>query len=153
MYLSLPNPYFYAIRSIKIFLKVLNKVNSECLNKPRLFLTIELLPFAKLLELSAINHGLSERRIIFFLVVEVLPCSGCFINYIGVHFPVIELDNTIWCNTLSRMLGFLWHSFKWACQFGHFLQYMSEIKVLACSLDIDLNYMTTMLQLHPSLNH
>ena len=73
MYLSLPNPYFYAIRSIKIFLKVLNKVNSECLNKPRLFLTIELLPSAKLLELSAINHGLSERRIIFFLVVEVLP--------------------------------------------------------------------------------
>ena len=51
-----------------MFLKVLNKVNfriSESLQKPRLFLIIDLLPFAKLLELLAINHSSSKRRIIF----------------------------------------------------------------------------------------
>ena len=36
----------------------------------------------------------------------------------------------------------MWHSSKWGHQFGHFLQYTS---VLACSLDMELNYVTTML--------
>ena len=53
----------------------------------------------------------------------------------------------------SRMSGFLWHSFKWACQFGCFLQHTPWLEVLACSLDTDLNYVPAMLQLHPSLNH
>ena len=34
-----------------------------------------------------------------------------------------------------------------------FLQYMSSLEVLACSLDTNLNYKTTMLQLYPLLNH
>ena len=38
---------------------------SEGLQKPKLFLIIDLLPFAKLLEMLAINHSLSEKRIIF----------------------------------------------------------------------------------------
>ena len=37
----------------------------ECLHKSKLFLIIDLLPFAELLELLAINHSLSERMIIF----------------------------------------------------------------------------------------
>ena len=122
--------------------------------KPKLFLNIDLLPFAKLLELLAINDSSCERRIIsvLFLVVEVLPCSGCFITCTGAHFPAVELDNAIWFSILSRMSGFLWHSSKWACWFGHFLQYMSGLEVLACSLDINMNYVTTMIQLRLSLN-
>ena len=70
----------------------------------------------------------------------------------GVHFPAVELDNTIWLSTLSKMSCFLWHSSKWACQFGCFPQYMSGFEVLARSLDINLTYVT-MLQLHLTLNH
>ena len=32
-------------------------------------------------------------------------------------------------------------------------QYTSGLEVLACSLDNNFNYMTTMLQLRPSVNH
>ena len=71
----------------------------------------------------------------------------------GAHFPTIEFDNATWFGILSRMCGFLWHSSKWACQFGCFLQYMSGLEVLACSLDTNVNYVTTMLQLHLSLNY
>ena len=104
------------------------------------------------MELLAINHHSSEKRILV-PVAEVLPCSGCFITCMGAHFPAVELDNAIRFSTLSRMSGFLWHSSKWACQFGCFLYYMLRIKVLACSLDTNLDYVTTMLQLHPSSNH
>ena len=48
-----------------MFLRVLNEVKFERLYKPKLFLIIDLLPFAKLFELLAINHSSSERRIIF----------------------------------------------------------------------------------------
>ena len=65
-------------------------------------------------------------------VVKVLPCSGCFITCMGVHFPAVELDNTIWFSILLRMSGFLWHSSKWACQVGRFLQYMSGTEVERC---------------------
>ena len=72
-----------------MFLKVLNKVNIRMLIQP-LFLIIDLVPFAKFLELLAIDHSSSDRRIIFVprllkfchvLValqrawVHVLPCS------------------------------------------------------------------------------
>ena len=70
----------------------------------------------------------------------------------GAHFPAVEVDNAIRFSTLSRMSGFLWHSSKWARQFGHPLHCMSGIEMLACSLDINLNYVATMLKLHPSLN-
>ena len=42
-----------------MFLKVLNKVNFKVCTKPKLLLIIDLLPFAKLLKLFAINHCLS----------------------------------------------------------------------------------------------
>ena len=115
---------------------------------------ISLLPLAKLLELLAINHSLSERRFIF--VPQLLKLSHmfwCFITCMGVHFLTVELNNTMQFSTLSRMSEFLWHSSKWACQFGCFLQDTSGLEVLACSLNTDLNYVTTMLQLRPSLNH
>ena len=51
------------------------------------------------------------------------------------------------------MSGFLWHSSKWASQFGHFLQYTSGLEVLACSFDTNINYVTATLQLHLSLDH
>ena len=47
-----------------IFLKVLNKANIRALI-PKLFLIIDLFPFAKLLELLAIDHNSPEKRIIF----------------------------------------------------------------------------------------
>ena len=55
--------------------------------------------------------------------------------------------------TLSRVLGFLWHSFKWACRFGRFLQYTSGLEVFDTSFDADFNYVITMFQLRPFLNH
>ena len=72
----------------------------------------------------------------------------------AVHFPAVELDNAIRFSTFCRMSGFLLHSSKWDHRFGRFLQYMPELEVLACSLDIDPNYVTlAMPQLHPFLNH
>ena len=59
----------------------------------------------------------------------------------GAYFLAVELDNVIWFSTLST--SFL----------GRFLQYMLELEVLVCSLDTDVNYVTAMLQLHPSLKH
>ena len=86
------------------------------------------------MELLAINHSLSERRV-SSSINEVLPMFWLFCNLHGLHFPTIELDNMIRFSTLSRMSGFLWHSAKWASQFGGFLQYMSGLEVLACSFN------------------
>ena len=47
-----------------MFFNVLNMVISKGFQKPKL-LIIDLLPFAKLLELLAIDHSSSEKRIIF----------------------------------------------------------------------------------------
>ena len=71
----------------------------------------------------------------------------------GAHFPAVELDNAVWFSTFSRISEFLWHSSKWAHWFCHFLQYMSGLKVLECSLNTNLIYVTTMLQMYPPLNH
>ena len=75
---------------------IVNKVNFK------LFLIIDLLLFTKLLELLAINYSLSESRSTF---VEVHPCSSCFITYMGVHFPTVELDDTIQFSTLPGCQG------------------------------------------------
>ena len=64
----------------------------------------------------------------------------------GAHFPAAELNNAIRFSTLSRMSRFMRHSSKWTCRFGCFLQYTSGPEVLACSLNTDLNYVTTILQ-------
>ena len=56
----------------------------------------------------------------------------------GAHFPSEKLCNATRFSIVSRKSGFLWHSLKWACWFGHFLQYMSGIEVLACSIDTTL---------------
>ena len=109
------------------------------------------LMFAKLLELLAIDQFVWKEDHFRSSIDEVLPCSGCFITCMGAHFAAVELDNAIRFGILS-MSGFLWHSSKWACRFSRFLQYMSGLEVLACSLDTDINYVTTMLQLHLSLN-
>ena len=52
-----------------MLLKVLYKVNFRKLTQTYgiTYIITNLLPFAKPLELIAINHSLSERRIIFFL--------------------------------------------------------------------------------------
>ena len=71
----------------------------------------------------------------------------------GAHFPAVDLDNAIWLSSLPPFSGFLWHSSKCDLQFGSFLQYTPGLEVLACSLNTDLNYVTAMLQLLPSLNH
>ena len=76
-----------------------------------------------------------------------------FYNFHGCVLPAVEMDNAIRLNTLSRMSGLLWHGSKWVCQFGCFLQYVSGLEVLVCSLNSDVKYVTTILQLCPSLNH
>ena len=43
--------------------------------------------------------------------------------------------------------GFGWFWLVACCRFVRFLQYTSELALLACSLHTDLNYVTTMLQL------
>ena len=48
-----------------MFFNVLIKIDIRELYKPKLFLVIDLLPFAKLLELLAIDHSSSDRRAIF----------------------------------------------------------------------------------------
>ena len=48
-----------------MFFKVLNKVDIRAFIQTLIILTIDLLPFAKVLELVAIDHSSSERRIIF----------------------------------------------------------------------------------------
>ena len=48
-----------------MFLKVLNKVNIRALIQTYIVSYYRLTPICKLLELLAIDHGLSERRIIF----------------------------------------------------------------------------------------
>ena len=73
-----------------MFLKVLNKVNFRA-HKPKLFHIIDLLPFVKLLKLLAINHSLSERRII--CVPWLLKLSHVlffFITCMVVHFPELS---------------------------------------------------------------
>ena len=78
IYLSLPNLYYCTIRSMIMFLKVLDNIFespglSECLYNPKLFLIIYLLPFTKLLELLAIDHGWSEVSIIFVPLLLKFP--------------------------------------------------------------------------------
>ena len=49
---------------------------------------MDLLPFAKLLELLALDHSSSEKRMIF--APWWLKFSGCFITYMGAHFPQLN---------------------------------------------------------------
>ena len=57
----------------------------------------------------------------------------------GAYFSGVELDNVIRFTIVSTMPGLPWHSSKWACQFGHFLQYTARSEILTCSLNTDLN--------------
>ena len=55
-----------------------------------MFPIVDLLPFAKLLELLAIDHSSSERRIIF--VPRLLKFSHVLValTSMGVHFPAVD---------------------------------------------------------------
>ena len=125
IHLSLLNLHLYTIRSITMFLKVVNKVDFKVL--AQLFLTIDLLLFSKLFDLQLLITVHLKGGSFCSSVVEVLPCSDCFITCMRVHFPTFELDNAIWFSTFSRKSGLLWHSSKWSCWFGCFLQYTSGI--------------------------
>ena len=147
---------FYTIKFMAMFLKVLNKVQFRATTQTLIvsFIIIDFLLFAKPLELVAINNSSSERRIIF--VPRSLKFSMFWLFYItcmGAHFFAVELYNAIRFSTLSRMSRFLWHSSKWSRCFGRFVQYTSGLEILACSFDTDHNYVTTMLQLRPFINH
>ena len=61
-------------------LKVLNKVNLDCLPNPELFHITDFLLFTRLLELLAINHNLSERRISFVPWLLKFPMFWLFYN-------------------------------------------------------------------------
>ena len=81
IYLSLPNLYFCTIRSIIIFLKVLNKVNIRTLIQPKIVSYYWLTPIC-------ITYGVISYWSQFVWkedhfcssVVEVVSCSGCFKN-------------------------------------------------------------------------
>ena len=136
---SLPDLYFYTISFIPftMFLKDLNKVNFRVLTET--WIIIELLPQ------NSWSYLVWKEDYFCSLVVEILPCSGCFITCMGAHFPALELDNAIRFSTRPRMSEFLPNSSKWARWFGRFLQYTSGLEVLTCSIDTNLNYVTTML--------
>ena len=70
----------------------------------------------------------------------------------GAHFSAAEWITESGTAPFSGCQGFLWHSYKWGDWFSHFLQYTSGLEGLACSFNNDLNYVTTVLELHPSLN-
>ena len=74
------------------------------------------------------------------MVVEVLPCNDCFITCMGAHFPAVELDNVIWFSTFT------------GCQSSCGIV-PNGPAMLACSIDQNLNYVTTMLQLDHYLSH
>ena len=77
IHLSLSNLYFYTIRSLTMFMKVLSKVNFKVLTQTKIISYYWLLLFAKLLELLAITHSSSERRIIFVLQLwNSIPIKG-----------------------------------------------------------------------------
>ena len=106
----------------------------------------------KFLELLAIIHSSSEGRDIFVPwllklshVLVVLQLTCMFWLFYNSHFHTVELDNMIQFSTLSRVLGFLWHSSKWACWFGCFLQYTSGLEVLTCSFNTDFSFVITIL--------
>ena len=102
IYLSFPNLFLYHQIHNNVF-ESSKEGKFQSAYRNRLFLIIDLLLFAKLLELLAINHSSSERRIIFCsLVVEIIPCSGCFMTCMGAHFLAVELDNAIWFSTLFQ---------------------------------------------------
>ena len=104
------------------FLKFLNKVISERLHIPKLFI-IDLLLFAKLLELLAINHSFSERRTIFVPLLLKFSQVLVFYNLHGcpLSHSWVEWHDSV--STLSRMSGFLQHSSSWAHQFRDYYDY------------------------------
>ena len=103
----------------------------EHLRRSRLFLIIGLIPFAKRLELLAINCGSSERRIIFVPLLLKFSRVLVIFQHVWVRTsPAVELNKVIWFSMLSRNSGFLWHSSKWDCRLGRFLQYTSGVEVL-----------------------
>ena len=135
---------FHTFRSITMFLKVLNKVNFKCLHKPKLFLITDLLPFARLLDLLAINHSSSERRI--FLDYWSPPMFWLFYNLHGCALPhkYIFRSGLAPFPECQGSCSIVWSQFGSCSRFVCFLQYTSGIEVSACSLDTNLNYVTTM---------
>ena len=76
-----------------------------------------------------------------------------FYNSNGRDISAAEFDNAIRFSTLSSVSERLWRSSKWVCRLGRLLQYTSVYDVLACSFGTDFNYVITMIQQRPSLNH
>ena len=68
------------------------------------------------------------------------------------NFHAVELDVVIWFSTHSRVSWLLWHSSRWVQCFSHFLQYTSGLEMLACTFDTNFDYVSTTIQLFPSLN-
>ena len=89
------------IRSMTMFLKVLNKVSNFRALFTNLNYFVSLLALVrKILGVITINQSLSERGITFFL-----PCSACFITCMGAHFPAVALDNAIRFSTFPGCQG------------------------------------------------
>ena len=58
-----------------------------------------------------LDRSSSVRRIFQSLEVKTLPCSGCFTDCMGAHFPIVKLGN------MDQMTHCLWHGSKWGCRF------------------------------------
>ena len=140
IYLFLTNLHCFRIRSMTMFLKVLNKVNFTNLN----CIYTNLNYFLLLTYSSSQNSWGYQLLIIVRLNGRSFLFLGCR-SCMGAHFSIVELD-VIQFSTKSPVS-------KLACQFDCFFQYLPGLEVLACSFNTNLNYVTTMLQLHPSMNH
>ena len=57
-----------------------------------------------------------------------LICLICFSLFYILHRCALTLIWVGWFSTLSKMSGFLWHSTRWAHQFGLFLQFVSGLE-------------------------
>ena len=81
-----------------------------------------------------LDRSLSAGRIFQYLVVKILPCSGCFTACMCVHFPVMKLgyaDRVTHCGMVPNGVT---DSIKFQ------LTSLHGIEVLACSFDTDFNY-------------
>ena len=106
---DIPFLAIYIFISLDPFGKFETTQISGCLHKPKLLRIIDFLPFTKLLELLAINHSSSKRMDTF--VCQLLKLSHVLV---ALQLAWVHSSPQLSWITRFRVLGFLWHSLKWA---------------------------------------
>ena len=105
---------------------------------------IDLPLFAILLGLLIINHSSSERRSIFVLgwlkLSRILVVLQLAWVRTSLYLSWITRSGLVLCLVLDRVSGNCGIVSNGSCWFGCVHQYTSGLKVLACSIDTDFNY-------------